>query len=344
MMSTADDIPALEARLAPPMDTRQRGFWIALGCALLFHAALLVEINRGGALRRAGTAEGADNAIAVELVTEADLKSRETVALPPPGGAPPSQKPSVEPQPEPPPPEKAETPPETPVEPVPPAPEPPAPEPPQPEKQAAVTPPPEPTPPAPETKSEVPAFETLVPDLADQPPPDTKNEAKPEEKPEEKKPEPAEKTQPEPAEKQTKPEAAQKQVKPQQPAKKKQAKLDLTPPSAMPSVQAIGPGRAAGASRPPGITRSGENDDFGRGVIRALRATMPPPNGTFGRVTVRLVLNNNGDLAEIQVLEPSGKPGLDQNVVFSTKQAYFPLPPNGSTTIDRTFLITYVYR
>ena len=68
------------------------------------------------------------------------------------------------------------------------------------------------------------------------------------------------------------------------------------------------------------------------------------PNGTFGRVTVRLVLNNNGDLAEIQVLEPSGKPGLDQNVVFSTKQAYFPLPPNGSTVIDRTFLITYVYR
>ncbi len=118
-------------------------------------------------------------------------------------------------------------------------------------------------------------------------------------------------------------------MKPQPPAKKKQAKLDLSPPSAAPSVQAIGPGRAAGASRPPGITRSGENDDFGRGVIRALRATMPPPNGTFGRVTVRLLLNNNGDLAEVQVLEPSGKPGLDQNVVFSTKQAYFPLPPSG---------------
>ncbi len=103
MMLTADDTPSLDARLAPPMDTRQRGFWIALGCAVLFHAALLVEINRGAALRRAGTAEGSDNAIAVELVTEADLKSRETIALPPPGGAPPSVKPSVEPQPEPPP-------------------------------------------------------------------------------------------------------------------------------------------------------------------------------------------------------------------------------------------------
>jgi TonB family protein len=339
MMLTADDIPALDARLAPPMDTRQRGFWIAFGCAVLFHAALLVEINRGGMARYAGTAEGSNDAIAVELVTEADLKSRETVALPPPGGGPPPMKPSVQPQPEPtPPPEQAETPPEKAPEPVPPAPEPPAPEPPQPEKQAAVTPPPEPTPPAPETKSAAPAFEPLVPDLAELPPPDTKTEVKP---PEEKKPEPAEKHEAQPAEK-----PVEKQAKPQPPAKKKQqqAKLDLTPPSAMPSVSAVGPGRAAGASRPPGITRSGENDDFGRGVIRALRATMPPPNGVYGRVTVRLLLNNNGDLAEVQVLEPSGKPGLDQNVVFSTKQAYFPLPPAGATVPDRTFFITYVYR
>ncbi len=342
-MLTADDIPSLDAhlapldaRLAPPMDTRQRGFWIALGCALLFHSALLIELNRAGVARHAaGTAEGADNAIAVELVTEADLKSRETIALPPPGGAPPV-KPSVEPQPTPPPPpEQAETPPEKPAEPAQPPPEPPPPEPKPPEKQAAATPPPEPAPPQPqpEAKSPTPAFEPLVPDLADLPPPDLKKESKPEEK------------KPEPAEKQTKAEEAQKQAKPpQQPAKKKQAKLDLNPAPAMPSVSAVGPGRAAGASRPPGITRSGENDDFGRGVIRALRATMPAPNGTFGRVTVRLLLNDNGDLAQVQVLEPSGKPGLDQSVVFSTKQAYFPLPPRGSTAVDRTFLITYVYR
>ena len=39
------------------------------------------------------------------------------------------------------------------------------------------------------------------------------------------------------------------------------------------------PGRSAAATRPPGVTRSGENDEFGRGVIRALRETMPAPRG-----------------------------------------------------------------
>ncbi len=65
---------------------------------------------------------------------------------------------------------------------------------------------------------------------------------------------------------------------------------------------------------------------------------------TYGRVTVRLLLNENGDLVDVQVVSPSGKPLLDQSVVFSTKQASFPLPPRGSTQIDRTFIVTYVYR
>ena len=80
-----------------------------------------------------------------------------------------------------------------------------------------------------------------------------------------------------------------------------------------------------------------------RAVIRALRQTMPPPRGIFGRVTVRLLLTPNGDLAEVLLLAPSGT-SLDQSVVFATKQTYFPLPPYNATVADRTFLITYVYR
>ena len=61
-------------------------------------------------------------------------------------------------------------------------------------------------------------------------------------------------------------------------------------------------------SRPPGITRSGENDDFARGVIRALRQTMPAPTGALGRVTVRLLLNDNGSLVEVVLLRAAEDP------------------------------------
>jgi periplasmic protein TonB len=101
---------------------------------------------------------------------------------------------------------------------------------------------------------------------------------------------------------------------------------------------------SAGVSRPAGVTRSGENDEFGRGVIRALRQTMPPPRGSNGRVTVRLLLSENGNLAEVSIVRSAGDPILDQSVVFAVKQSNFPIPPGGSTTIDRTFLVTYIYR
>jgi protein TonB len=103
-------------------------------------------------------------------------------------------------------------------------------------------------------------------------------------------------------------------------------------------------GRSAAATRPPGVTRSGENDEFGRGVIRALRKTMPPPSGVLGRVMVRMFLNDNGNLQDVQVVSGSGDAGLDQNVVFAVRQTSFPLPPVGATAADRTFLVTYIYR
>lgn len=99
----------------------------------------------------------------------------------------------------------------------------------------------------------------------------------------------------------------------------------------------------ASFSRPAGITRSGENDDFARGVIRALRATMPPGRGNLGRVTIRFLLSENGNLAEVSVVATSANGALTQDVVFSSRQSNFPFPPKGATVADRTFLVTYIY-
>jgi protein TonB len=115
--------------------------------------------------------------------------------------------------------------------------------------------------------------------------------------------------------------------------------LDL----AMPDIPVAPGARGAAVARPPGATRSGENDQFGRDVIRALRQTMPGPAGQLGRVTVKLLLSNNGNLIEVQLIRSAGIPGLDQSVVFAVKQASFPIPPMGSSSVDRTFLVTYIY-
>ena len=81
--------------------------------------------------------------------------------------------------------------------------------------------------------------------------------------------------------------------------------------------------------RPPGATRSGENDEFGRGVIRALRQTMPGPAGQLGRVTVKLLLSNNGNLVEVQLIRSAGIPGLDQSVVFRRETGELSDPAHG---------------
>ena len=111
----------------------------------------------------------------------------------------------------------------------------------------------------------------------------------------------------------------------------------------MPDMTLPSGGLGAAFSRPPGITKSGENDEFARGVIRALRRTMPPGSGVLGRVTVRLKLDDNGNLAEVIVLRPAEDPLLTQSVVFSVRQASFPFPPVGATLADRMFMVTYIY-
>lgn len=103
-------------------------------------------------------------------------------------------------------------------------------------------------------------------------------------------------------------------------------------------------GLGAAVSRPPGITRSGENDEFARNVIRALRKTMPAPSGSLGRVTVRFLLNENGNLKEVALLQGAEDPILTQSVVFAVRQTSFPFPPDRSNVADRTFMVTYVYR
>lgn len=318
-MQIADETFALgDERLVPPLETNQRLFRMALVLALLLHAAFFIEVGRS-VPRGIGDRSGVSDAISVELVSEADLKSREAVALPPAGALapPPAAQPQPEPQPEPTP--EPQPQPETAAQPAPPV--------------ARNEPPPKETPQSQE-QAALPDFQSALPDLATMPQPTEPAEKAPEpEKPQETERKQEQKQEVEPAK------PAEKQTPP---AKKKpapQAKLDPSPRD----FQNAPPGRSAAASRPPGITRSGENDEFGRAVIRALRQTMPPPRGIFGRVTVRLLLTANGDLAEVQLLAPSGT-SLDQSVVFATKQTYFPLPPYNATVADRTFLITYVYR
>lgn len=127
------------------------------------------------------------------------------------------------------------------------------------------------------------------------------------------------------------------------PTPKPPAQKPAQPSFEMPDIS-LAPGRMqTAATRPAGITRSGENDEFGRNVIRALARVMPRLN-IMGRVTVRIFLNDRGNLAEVKVLRASDDPYLDQNVVFSVKQANFPIPPDASTSLDRTFIVTYIYR
>ncbi|MEQ1673130.1 MAG: energy transducer TonB, partial [Hyphomicrobium sp.] len=117
----------------------------------------------------------------------------------------------------------------------------------------------------------------------------------------------------------------------------------LTPPPSSFSGSAGGAGRSAGFERPPGITRSGANDDFARGVIRALQQTMPQLREVLGRVTVRILLTENGNVSDVQVVKSANIAALDQSVVFAVKQTSYPFPPPNSNVADRTFLVTYVY-
>ena len=112
-------------------------------------------------------------------------------------------------------------------------------------------------------------------------------------------------------------------------------------------------GSAHGAfARPPDITRSAENDEFGRNVLRALKSTMPSAR-TIGQITIRLLLDETGKLLEVHAIKTEGDPqniapakyagDLERIVLNAVKRTHFPHSPKGATVSDRSFLARYVY-
>jgi TonB family protein len=299
-MLAADSAYALDQHLAAARAQRQPVFWLALSCAALAHAVLIVGVGRS-APHYLGDPSGRSGAINVELVDEAELQSRTTESTP------------AAAQPAPPVPA---------AQPTQPAAEPPRPEPapaagPEAAQQSAALPP---------TETETPELPSLPDAAAKLAPPQSS------------------------ARKSAAKEAAPKKHDAAEPVPKPAlnppSQLDLSVPLslAMRDASSGTQGGASSATRPPGITRSGENDRFGRDVIRALKRTMPPPSGIKGRVTIRIFLNERGNIAKVQLVQSGGDSSLDESVVFSAHQASFPFPPNGATIADRTFLVTYIYR
>jgi protein TonB len=300
--------PSAPARAARP---QERSFWIALACAAVVHAALIIGFVRSPP-RQLGEKGGRADGVSVEMVNAADLSSRNTFAED--GVLPGSPAPNPPAQSAPPSPKEAARPPEE-------------------AKQEAVPRP-----------IDGPAPELVLPEEAAKRGKTGKEQNREADNPAWQ------------IETQGLESGSAQAVKPPEayapPASKKAAKA-IPPqqaPKASPPLQlslpdmAIAPsGPSAAFSRPAGITRSGENDEFGRGVIRALRKSMPDPGPMHGRVTVRFLLSNDGNLIEVRLVRGSGDPMLDQSVMFAVKQSSFPFPPRNAPLVDRTFLVTYIY-
>jgi TonB family protein len=290
---------------------RERAFWIALGCAVVAHAALIAGFVHTLPQRQVGEKGGALEGVSVAMVDAADLASKSTFAerARPPRPVPPVRL-------EPPSPQSAPRQEEQPREIAP--------------RQVAPRP------------NEPRAPELVAPDEAARRTDQQGKEA--EAQKQERVPWTIDLKALEPdfsAARAAKPhDAAPKQApKPPEPQQTASAvpQLQLSlPDSAIPMDAPFG------LSRPAGITRSGENNEFGRGVIRALYKTMPKENAR-GRVTVRIRLSQDGNLVEVRLARSSGDPALDQAVLFAVNQTSFPFPPPNSPPVDRIFLVTYVY-
>ena len=320
IVPTLDTSHALRPSLLTPAGQRQPVFWLALATAAVLHGALVVGLSRSQP-SNLGAASGSTDAINVEIVDAGELRAmgaQKPAEVPPPP-PPAAQKSSPAPQPP-----KAAPRPKTEAEMEP-----------QSAPEAAPQSAPEAAPPsAPETAPEaappqqlaaLPAFETK--ELKATSPPDAV---------------------PKPPKKSTKSEKLPE--KPKKDAAKPKANTALKPPTnldlSVPFDMSMGAASASASSatRPAGITRSGANDRFGRDVIRALKKTMPPSEGITGKVKVRIFLDGRGNVAWVRVVHGSGDRLLDDNVLFSVRQALFPFPPKGATEADRTFLVTYIYR
>jgi protein TonB len=322
-------------RAAAPSSVSERRFWLTLAIAVLAHGTLLAIIARTPPLR-IGDSNAAPGAVSVSFVSEAELQDQTTGSeggaaasaqqpLPQGGAAPqPEQQPAPA-QPE--------------AQPVKPSPAEAKPEKPQEVAKAEVE------------KAEVekaPEVPTLPGDLPAEAAPQERADEAVKKREETEKSETAEKTQQELTKEN--PDLLALPEYPDAPTKKsskttqKQAMRspDMTLPGQKQNMMTSLDGRSAGIERPAGITRSGANDEFARGVIKALRQTMPQME-VLGRLTVRIIINMNGNIESVEIVNRSENSDLNRAVVFSTKQASFPFPPNGATLADRTFTITYIY-
>ncbi len=305
-----------------------RTFWIGLALAFTLHASMFVPLVGGyltASSRRLGEADGAPDSMSVEVVQEAAL----------PGATAPPPEPSPAP-PTPPEPMKAE-----------PQEQPPSPTPPQ-QKQAQQQPPPqEKAEPAPKPAAPAPPSVPVADEARSLP--DIRGTTEPDPSPSESPP--AERAT---AQKPTETAALMKEMTELfAPSPSRRA----TPPAKNAPAQPADPnaprpvldapiefqGNSSSFSRPIDITRSGENDEFGRGVIRALRQTMPSPWGLKSRITIKFLLTESGQVAEMRLVQGSGYPLVDQSVVFAASHSSFPRPPRGSKVSDRIFLVTYIY-
>lgn len=327
------DRPAATSDYVASLRRRDRAFWAAFACALSAHALIILAmLLSNSSARTLGTTDGASDAIAVEIVDAATLKDSmapPTPAQPPPGAQPQQTAALAEPQPPQPPepPQETQTPPEPQAEAAPP---PPTPEAAQPAEAPPV-----------EKAAEKLAAEAL-PALEDATPADKPEQPAPQEAPKQEAPKPEAPKEAQKAEPKKQPPA--KQQAKQQPQKKRTqtSALDLSVPYDGSAADSDA-GSSSAVQRPPGITRSGENDEFARNVIRALQKTMPRERAR-GRVTVRIVLNENGSRADVKLLQSGGDSDLDFNVMFAARQTAYPFPPRNATLVDRTFTVTYIYR
>lgn len=306
MTTNSETSPAAAAWSAPwPPRAEDRAFRRALAAAGLLHALFLVSFWHAEP-RVVGDLNGTDDPITVEIVTPGEAGS--------PGASAARAEPAPARPPEP------ELKPTEPAEPAPPqTPPPPA--------EAVAAEPPAPTPPV-DKPAAAQAIQSLseTPDLFTLPDPSrAKTDAsqaarqpghqKPSDQPKDQARKPAVKT----------------------------SRLDLSLPNTFATEEGAAGGFSAASTRPPNITRSPQNDEFGRRVIAALRVTMPPPLGPPNRVTIRILLSDKGNVVDVHVIRRSDDASLDQSVVYAALQASYPIPPGGSTAIDRTFLVTYIY-
>ena len=91
-------------------------------------------------------------------------------------------------------------------------------------------------------------------------------------------------------------------------------------------------------------TSAGEIEKYGREVSLALAKSVPKGKGLKGKVTLAFLLGSDGKIAHLEVVSPSGDASLDDAAQNALRKAVFPLPPQGMTEKQRTYVIPFRFR